>query len=586
MGIFLGIYDSPGGALLLDASTRVRRCPITQGRRGFQALGLGITLTQAEAYRAYEWPKPLHVVAAMGSLILFEGRLEDPAIGASGLEGTAIGYSSAVGDSPYTALWSHSGNEGFREVTESDIASRSPGMYAIDIATHIQIATTKGATYANGGNVGSVVFLVPHGGTKQIIGLSLDYIGFLPANWLFQYIRHQEAFLGSSGTTVFTGAGALVSGSVNTTFSGADYIEFAIFNNTGAASTPAGETGTNYIRLTNIRMVTSNANRVNTTFTANRTAGVNVTATVGSTANMYVGGRVTVNSGHATLAESVLVLSIGSSTQFNATFAKNHVIGEAVQALVVYADEIVKDIRAGVTSLNSGQLAASDALIQSPGVDLLDEVYEDEDADASSILDRLAALGDNQVPPRRWRWFVNERRMLQFRPEDDLARTWYVDVTPDTERSLKDLWNSAYGVYEEAGGRTLRTAVSSNAASVTRHGITRRAAVKVQTTSSTQAGIHRDAYIEDHKNPTTRASIPIPQVFDAYGQWHPKHDVRPGDVLVFRLLPPTLLTTVTNISRMRIGQTTYDPITDSLTCEPDEPMPSLEYLHLREEIGR
>lgn len=584
MGIFLGIYDSPGGALLLDASTRARRCPITQGRRGFQALGLDIALTQAEAYRAYEWPKPLHVIKALGSQLLFEGRLEDPAIGAGGLEGTAIGYSSAVGDAPYTTLWSASGVQNWRPVTTIDSAIHRPERWQQDTDNRLYSAMQKNASYGWQIDMGGQMFLPPYGGNRNIVGLSLDYAIFLPANWTFEVLAAGEGLVGAGVIFTNVGTGVLQTGSINIVGFSNALVYYRIYNNTGGAVVFAGENGTNYVQLTNVRLVSTTANRISTTLTANRNAGTNVTATVGSTAGMYVGQRLTINSGHATLAESVIVLSIGSSTQFNATFTKNHVTTETVTALQVYADEIVKDIRAGVTSLNSGQLAASDALIQSPGVDLLNEVYED--ADAPQILDRLASLGDNQTPPRRWRWFVNERRMLQFRPETDLSRTWYVDVTPDTERSLKNLFNSAYGVYEEAGGRTLRTAVSSNAASVTRHGITRRAAVKAQTTSSTQAGIHRDAYIEDHKNPTTRASIPIPQVFDAYGQWHPKYEVRPGDVLVFRLLPPTLLTTVTNISRMRIGQTTYDPITDSLTCEPDAPAASLEFLHLREEIGR
>jgi hypothetical protein len=577
MGIFLGIYDSPGGALILDASTRITRCQITQGQRGFQALGLGVMLTQAEAYRAYEWPKPLHVVAALGSQILFEGRFEDPAIGENGLEGTAIGYSSAVGDAPYTELWSKTLLEGFRPAP-----AQTTERFEIKLDNQVFIAPQKGASYASTGPYGDVEYQTPEGSNRTMVGIAFDYEFLCPTSWSARVDANNRD--GTSNVNIMTlaGSGVLQSGTYNTTFSGRHRLLIELYYNAAAAAYP-GETGANYLKITNLRITTSNVYRLATSLTANRVAGVNVTATVGSTAGMYVGQRLNIDPNSAT-GESVIVLSIGSSTQFNATFTRSYLSGVAIRALIVYADEIVKDIRASVTTLNSGQLAASDALIQSPGVDLLDEVYED--ADAAQALDRLASLGDNQTTPRRWRWFVNERRLLQFRPEDDLARTWYVDVTPDTERSLKNLFNSAYGVYEEAGGRTLRTAVSSNSASVTRHGITRRVAVKVQTTSSTQAGIHRDAYIEDHKNPQTRASIPIPAVFDAYGQWHRKDEVRPGDVLVFRLLPPTLLTTITNVTRMRIGQTTYDPIADALTVEPDEPAASLEFLHLREEIGR
>lgn len=246
----------------------------------------------------------------------------------------------------------------------------------------------------------------------------------------------------------------------------------------------------------------------------------------------------------------------------------------------VYADEIARDLVATVAALNSSQLSSATGLIQSPALDLRDEVYEDEYP--ADILTRLARLGDSSTPPRRWETGVYDGRVLHFRPLGDAARAWYVDAASlRLERSLDQLRNSAYAVYQDSSGTTQRGSVSTDAASVSRYGVTRREAVHAQTTSLTQANVQRDAALQDKKDPKPRAAITFGELYDAAGSRYPLFLARAGDTITMRNLPPTLSVEVDRIRTFRISETEYSADTDTLQVTPESPLPSLEVLLAR-----
>src|SRR5690606_29921709 len=116
----------------------------------------------------------------------------------------------------------------------------------------------------------------------------------------------------------------------------------------------------------------------------------------------------------------------------------------------VLASDIAAALVAYVNGINGNQLSASDSLIEPTTTDLYDEIYEDEYP--ADILDRLALL-------HGYEWAVWEGRRLAFREKGSAARAWYVDATRilDLQRSLDSVRNSAYGIYRDADGRTLRT---------------------------------------------------------------------------------------------------------------------------------
>lgn len=315
------------------------------------------------------------------------------------------------------------------------------------------------------------------------------------------------------------------------------------------------------------------ASHVETSLTANATAGSSVTLTVGSTARMYVGQRLVIASGGST-SESVVVTSITSATQVVvATLVTNQSSGATVQALGLYADQVAKVLRAGVTSVNPTALSSSNALIQSPGLDLLDVVYED--AAVGEALDELAAQGDGS---QLWETGVAEGGALYLRPQGSAAQTWYIDAgSIEAQQTLTQLVNSAYAVYKSAAGRALRTSPAGDADSVTRYGLTRRKAVKASTTNATIAAQVAQNEVIAAADPIPQASVAFTRVYTPSGQDVPLWQVRAGDTFVIRNLPPNNDPAIDKLRSFRLARTEHDVLANVLKVVPESPLPELEY---------
>lgn len=275
-----------------------------------------------------------------------------------------------------------------------------------------------------------------------------------------------------------------------------------------------------------------------------------------------------------------IVNNTGGNYNYTGETGANHVTVTALRiksttSSDVYADEIAGALADYVNGINSSQLSAGGALIQSPGVDLQDEIYEDEYP--ADILRRLAGLGDSSDV--LYETGVWENRALSFQPRGDTARSWYVDASSlDVERTLETLRNSAYAVYQEEGGRSLRTAASADSFSVARYGLTRRRGVRTNTTDATQAGSHRDAALADGRDPAPRAGLVFREIYDAAGIRWPLWVPRAWDRFVIRNLPPTLSIDIDRIRTFRLAETAYDVQADRLTVMPEQPQPALDVL--------
>lgn len=245
------------------------------------------------------------------------------------------------------------------------------------------------------------------------------------------------------------------------------------------------------------------------------------------------------------------------------------------QAAPVEADDIARDLVSAATTLNSGVLSAFTGRLQSTGLDLFQQVYQD--ADMGAILDQLAALGDTSG--RQWRAWAGTDRVLVLEPWGASGRTWYVDVTDlQVQRTLETLANSVYTVYQDASNRTLRTAVSANAQSVARFGLTRRQALQATTTSATEAAYERDTQLADTAAPPARAGIAFNRIFTAGGAPVPLWAPQAGDTFILRNLAPSLSTDIDKIRVIRIGRTVWDMPANTLSIEPQVPLPLLQVL--------
>ncbi len=576
----LQLLTEPGGVLLADFDDALA-CIDDNGEHGFRSLECVVEMPLELAFVYYDLVPKSWLVLSSGGGVVWEGRVEDRAIVADGLRLGAFGAWRALMDVPYTALWSVSGTAGWMALTEDDVALSAPEKFEMDNNNRLYIAAKKGEIYQNSPNkVARWGLLVPDGGERGFTGVQFDYYLTAATNWLIRFQTNDENWGSSSVVWTLTGSGSAQSGSVYLAFSEANAVQFLMFFNSTPA-TETAETGARYLRITNVRLVSSAANTVDTTTSTTISAGSQV-VTPASMENIYIGQRLVIDSGEAT-SESVVVTAV-TSTTFTATFANGYSGTTTVQAHVVYADEIIKDLVAHVVAANPDQLSPDTSLIQSPALDLLDEVYED--MRPGDIATKLAALGDNETPPRRWEVGVWEDQRLHFRPKGSDGRTWFVEVDePQIESTLETLYNSAYGQYQDANGRTLRTAVADDADSQARYGIVRRQMVSAQTTSATQAGVHRDTALEDGRVIRPRSAVRFEYLTDRAGAIYPKWLLRAGDTLVMANLPPVANEEIDRARTFVVAERSYDAVTDEVQPAPEKPLNSLEFLIARQDEG-
>jgi hypothetical protein len=535
------------------------------------------------AFERYDRAGTPHAIITDGAATPFQGRVEDIAVHGDGLDMTAFGYQRALSDARYTALWSTTRVADWYSATTDQLTNADPSRFQIDTNNRLFIAPQKNATYANAGAnfvIGGLVFDLPRGASRNANagGIQFSYETNTPLNWLTQLQIFNSAGALIAAPWSLASTGALATGAIflNALAGNPTRFIFELFYNAAAAAY-ALETGAAYLKITNLRITTGRTHEVNTTWSApaGPVTGVQ-TVTPASMVGIYLGQQLVIAQGIAVNAEIVTVTAVTGST-FTATFVKTHAAGHAIQACQVYADEIVDDLVSVTAALNSTQLQTDTSQVTSPGVDLQNEVYEDQPP--AAILDYLIGLGDSAAIPNQWEWGVTGLRALYYRVAGAVAQTWYVDVTSLTvQRSLNQLFNSAYAVYADAGGRTLRGAVSTDAASVLQRAITRTQAVSARTTSLTQANVQRDASLSDTADPPPRFGLTFSAVYNSVGGRVPLWLPRAGDTIVIRNLPPTISTNIDQIRSFQIARTSCDLIARTLTIEPLVPLPSVQAL--------
>lgn len=248
----------------------------------------------------------------------------------------------------------------------------------------------------------------------------------------------------------------------------------------------------------------------------------------------------------------------------------------------ITAAEVAQAITASVAATNPGQTNPNASSIGNPGIDLKDLTFED--ITHAEALTRLCNNGDNASPPRRWRWAVWERRALVFESDTPqaLAQYWYVDASElELESTLEALYNASYASYKALNGEGLRTQTATDAASISRWGLTRRRAVSADTTSLTLAAIVRDAGLNATKTAKPRATVRIAAVYDASGTPSPLYQVRAGDVITIRNLSPKLSIALDQVRSFSVTETSYDLFTGELEVVPESPLASLDVLIAR-----
>lgn len=302
-----------------------------------------------------------------------------------------------------------------------------------------------------------------------------------------------------------------------------------------------------WVKITNLRVATSSDNFVNTTVSATIIPGSR-TVTPSSMTNIFVGQKLFIAQG--TSASEVVQVTAITSTTFTASFSYGHSGTWAVQAIVIYADEIVKDIIDYASSGNT-QLSSSTVLVESPSLDLTDISYEDQSP--LDVLTDLMDKGDDQTPPRTWSAGVWSNT-LYFHPRGTYGRTYYLDATSmRLSRSLQSVVSEVTVVYANAGRRSaLRTASGESLVTADAWDVTRNLVVDVRTTDVALAEKTRDALLEARSQFIPSAEIEFEDIYTAQGARVDPATVRSGDsYVVIRNLPIPLSS---GLSRFRIAR--------------------------------
>lgn len=579
MRFFFGVYTIDTDQLVADWSSRVTACVVRTGAHGDESLEADLDVPFLEVFYFYQQLGPLKVRCSWGgSQSVFTGRIEDPTQlidQDTGLKIVALGYWVALSDIPIVALWSIALTKDWQIVTSDLITSCISERFEFINQNQLTISPKKNSNQANT-VFGAWYFQIPDQGTRNINGIALDFsIVATDVNWLFDINSYAAGFASGASLSSIASINGTVAGCINLTLATARPIIVIFFYSNTARSPFTGEDGSVKLRITNVRLTTTVTNRLATSLTAARAAGTNVTATVGSTTGMYVGQKLQI-APNGTTGETVTVLSIGSSTQFNATFVKSYIIGDAIRALLVYPNEIIADCVATVNAINSTQINSTTAL-QNQTVDIDNADYQD--VYANDIINDLVARGDNQSPPRQWVAQVFGDQVLRVQPRGS-GRAWYVDIDSlEVVRTLTQLFNSVYVVYRDGDDRKLRSAASTDSASIVRYKITRRKAVQSEATTAILATTQRDMILAAQADPVPRASISVSRIFDQYGVEWPLWFIKADDTVTLRNLPVTLATIYDKLRTLIVARTTYDTLESGeypLTLELEVSMPNVD----------
>ena len=226
-----------------------------------------------------------------------------------------------------------------------------------------------------------------------------------------------------------------------------------------------------------------------------------------------------------------------------------------------------------VATRNPTQLSASTDLIQlGASFDL--RTFIATDITAMDVLTSIAVAGGpsgGQMEVAVW-----EGQRVVFRPLGSTAQSWYVDAAElNLEQSLDSVATSVYARYKDTRGRTLRTAVATDAAAVAQRGVSRSAMVSVDTATAAEANSARDTALAASATPAPTAMLRIARVYTATGAQMPVWSVRAGDTLTIRNLPLSLGADVDQVRTVRIARTSVDLFTNELSVELAAPPPSL-----------
>lgn len=561
------------GKPLVNLSRRATSCVMEFDLHGEASLSATVRMPRlAEQFRYYDHEAGLDLVLTDMGREVWRGRLEEPTVASNGFRLVAYGTWRATSDTLHTAMWSDTRFGSWR--VEEPASNWVSARWEMDNKLRLSIAPQKNAAYTFGMRSGSWRYLQPFGGSRQVLNVAFDYAVLASANFRADLDAYNEGFVSGSGLWSLTGTGSSLIGSQCIPLASArDFVGLSMVCINGAGYTYPGETGAEYVRISNLRITTVPL-AVSTTLSANASSGATSIALSSATEAAKVRVGMALYIGNATTPERVTVNSVSGTTIGISALAAAKVSGDTVRAQAVRSTDIAAGLITEMSSTNPsfvrsiGRLPASTA-------DYSDETYLD--THPAKIFDALAFAEDRVA--------IARNGTVGFRTKTDsrYTNTWYVDATDlEISRLLDSVRNRLYAIYSDPNDRTLRqdktAAANNNRPSQRRYGVIREGSLGVSTTSATIAAEQTALRLADTADPAPKIQVAFERLRTRSGQRVRPTQVRGGDILVIRNLSRSLSSSIDQIASFRIARYTLDVMTLKPGVEAEVPPDSLEQL--------
>ncbi|KPL86176.1 hypothetical protein [Herpetosiphon geysericola] len=464
----------------------------------------------------------------------------------------------ALDDLEYDGWWSVTKLDGWLPV---ETASSTPERWEMrhDDGT-ISMSPRKNEQFSNAKGIGRQSLFIPANlNSTGFQVIQFDWRAKGPTNWLATFLAAERDYTSQTGvTTISSGNNVAQTGSMCFTFGARPLVSFAMYFN-AAAALYIGETGDDYLKISNLRVATTFANMVNTT-TSGAIAVGTAFVTVASTANISVGQRLTIESGGAN-SESVIVLAV-NATQFQAAFTKTHVLGVTVRGIVVTDKEIVEDvvIKTLATNPNTG-IKQSTARVSKSGRDCQEAAWS-----AKSGLSVVQELADCA----RFVTYVDDAQYFYYGLKE-VGRTFaLVDGAIELEKELGDATNQVRVAYKNASNQPIYTAFAENTSERYALGTVRQRTIASETTDATEAATLRSVALLDAA-PTIRSSLTVRAVRNEYNVREPLDILARGDTITVGDFSGAI-----NKRSYTLAETAVNLISGEVTVTPEAPIKQLD----------
>lgn len=245
---------SRDGRMWLDLAGRAQRVQFSTNAHGYSSFTCRVPMSLAEAFGHYDHDDTPEVIGVWQGQSIWRGRLEDVEITSDGLALQALGAWRALGDVPYTALWTQTRYAGWRPLTADDRVDSSTEKFTTDNNNRIYIALTKETEYDTT-TLGRMGYNAPDRGQRPILLVKFNYEVNLPADYTARLISAAGSFGGTPTVEwSLTGDGSLQVGTETIVLTGSDTDALWFEIEPTDAVLYSGETGDDYLKITALRI--------------------------------------------------------------------------------------------------------------------------------------------------------------------------------------------------------------------------------------------------------------------------------------------------------------------------------------------